>query len=304
MNVVLAAGKGDAEQQEELPSQFRKSMIALDAGPRADGHLPEARRASRRSPTLTNNIAASAGDIPQECGLGDRSSSRGAGRRKTYTWKASGLCHKPLYFEDEQLERYGHACCGPLLQPLVSAGKFFLTLPVLPYEMGLYPPNECIYTLGVYRARRLLAVHVRRDSAERAGERVRGRSVDRRHRRLAAVRAAKKHRAVHVPFSAPKALYFSHSPRPQPLPQQFGAPQDSRTGQADALRPLVWAAGTLRFFVNCDAPHDGQTGFSWPRIKHLELVAAGSAGIFVNGHRNDLFLNRPLEQTDEPVYST
>ena len=54
---------------------------------------------------------------------------------------------------------------------------------------------------------------------------------------------------------------------PQALPQQFGAPQDSRTGHAADGGVDVWAAGTLRFFVNCAAPHDGQTGFSWPRIK-------------------------------------
>jgi hypothetical protein len=100
---------------------------------------------------LTNDIAASEGDLPQECGLGDRMFQPRCWASKTYTWTASSLCHKPLYFEDEPLERYGHAC-GPLLEPLVSTGKFFLTLPLLPYEMGLYPPNECIYTLGVYRA--------------------------------------------------------------------------------------------------------------------------------------------------------
>jgi hypothetical protein len=70
--------------------------------------------------------------------------------RTTFMWKATALCHKPAYFEDEALERYGHAW-GPWLQPLVSGGHFFLTLPIMPYIMGLYPPNECIYTLGYYR---------------------------------------------------------------------------------------------------------------------------------------------------------
>jgi hypothetical protein len=69
----------------------------------------------------------------------------------TFTWKASALCHKPAYFEQVHLERYGHSC-GPYLQPVISGAHFFLTVPVLPYKMGLYPPNECIYTLGYYRA--------------------------------------------------------------------------------------------------------------------------------------------------------
>ena len=68
----------------------------------------------------------------------------------TYTWTASGLCHKPLYFEDVQLERYGHMW-GPWVQPFMSGAHFFLTVPILPYKMGLEPPNECIYTLGYYR---------------------------------------------------------------------------------------------------------------------------------------------------------
>jgi hypothetical protein len=68
----------------------------------------------------------------------------------TFMWKASGLCHNPAYFEEIQLERYGHSS-GPYTQPVVSAAHFFLTVPVLPYKMGLYPPGECIYTLGYYR---------------------------------------------------------------------------------------------------------------------------------------------------------
>lgn len=68
----------------------------------------------------------------------------------TFMWQASGLCHKPAYFEDVHLERYGHSW-GPYVQPLMSGAHFFLNVPILPYKMGLYPPNECIYTLGYYR---------------------------------------------------------------------------------------------------------------------------------------------------------
>jgi hypothetical protein len=68
----------------------------------------------------------------------------------TYLWKASGLCHKPLYFEQVQLERYGHDW-GPVLQPIVSGAHFFGTFPILPYKMGLETPQECVYSLGYYR---------------------------------------------------------------------------------------------------------------------------------------------------------
>ncbi|MFO0940129.1 MAG: hypothetical protein U0930_05120 [Pirellulales bacterium] len=68
----------------------------------------------------------------------------------TVQWKASGACHNPLYFEQVQLERYGHDA-GPIAQPLLSSAHFFLTIPILPYKMGINPMNECQYALGYYR---------------------------------------------------------------------------------------------------------------------------------------------------------
>ncbi|MFO1063174.1 MAG: hypothetical protein U0892_04810 [Pirellulales bacterium] len=65
-------------------------------------------------------------------------------------WKASGLCHKPLYFEEVQLERYGHEV-GPVLQPVITTAHFFGNVAVLPYKMGIHPPQECQYALGYYR---------------------------------------------------------------------------------------------------------------------------------------------------------
>jgi len=94
--------------------------------------------------------------VPRECPIYDEklppidaSAARGFAPI-TFTWKASGLCHKPLYFEDVHLERYGHSL-GPILQPVASGAHFFVTVPTLPYQMGLTPPWECIYTLGYYR---------------------------------------------------------------------------------------------------------------------------------------------------------
>jgi hypothetical protein len=90
-------------------------------------------------------------DFPFECSIDD--GTWHAGRSwpcTTYLWKASALCHKPLYFEDEQMERYGHSW-GPCCDPIVSGAHFFTKLPVLPYCMGVEPPCECIYALGHYR---------------------------------------------------------------------------------------------------------------------------------------------------------
>lgn len=101
---------------------------------------------------ITNVIAASSGDLPKECVIDDRvlAPENHDWGRTVYTWKASGMCHKPLYFEEEALERYGHST-GPFSQSFVSAAHFFGTIPVLAYKMGMDPPGECKYALGYYR---------------------------------------------------------------------------------------------------------------------------------------------------------
>jgi hypothetical protein len=66
-------------------------------------------------------------------------------------WSATGMRHRPLYFEEINAERYGYTCCGPCLQPLVSAGHFLATIPTLPYQLFVRPPCQCTYTLGHYR---------------------------------------------------------------------------------------------------------------------------------------------------------
>lgn len=112
----------------------------------------------KRIHEITTDVSASGTLFPAECTFADiPTESRVLPKRQqegwapiTFTWKASALCHKPLYFEQTQLERYGHSC-GPYIQPLVSGAHFFLTVPILPYKMGLYPPNECMYSLGYYR---------------------------------------------------------------------------------------------------------------------------------------------------------
>jgi hypothetical protein len=100
---------------------------------------------------LGTDITTVQGDVPKDCPWGDEQKFAGRSWQSiTFCWTASALCHKPLYFEDEHLERYGHTW-GPWLQPIISHARFFATVPVLPYEMGLELPNECMYSLGYYR---------------------------------------------------------------------------------------------------------------------------------------------------------
>lgn len=67
-----------------------------------------------------------------------------------FTWQASNVYHNPLYFEDVALERYGHSH-HPLVQPLVSAGKFGVQFVGLPYKMAIDPVWDEEYVLGWYR---------------------------------------------------------------------------------------------------------------------------------------------------------
>jgi hypothetical protein len=99
---------------------------------------------------LTTSITPPEGDLPHDCSMGEGPFPWRKFCPTTFTWTASALCHKPLYFEDVHLERYGHMC-GPWLQPFASGFQFYASIFVLPYQMGVELPNECIYTLGYYR---------------------------------------------------------------------------------------------------------------------------------------------------------
>jgi hypothetical protein len=89
-------------------------------------------------------------ELPAECGLGGLRDVSREWMPSTFAWTASALCHKPLYFEEVQLERYGHTA-GPFRQPFISGAHFFLNIAALPYNMAINPPHECQYALGYYR---------------------------------------------------------------------------------------------------------------------------------------------------------
>lgn len=88
--------------------------------------------------------------VPAECSLGDEQFAGRTWEPLTMNWKASSACHKPLYFEQTQLERYGHTV-GPLLESPFAGAHFFASIALLPYNMGIHPPQECQYALGYYR---------------------------------------------------------------------------------------------------------------------------------------------------------
>jgi hypothetical protein len=62
--------------------------------------------------------------------------------QQCYAWDAPCTVHRPLYFEEVNLERYGYGCCD-CLQSAASAAHFFGTVPALPYCMAADCPGEC-----------------------------------------------------------------------------------------------------------------------------------------------------------------
>jgi hypothetical protein len=65
-------------------------------------------------------------------------------------WQAPSTKYYPLYFQDWQMERYGHVYPFPL-QPIVSNVRFGIQLVMMPYQMAITPPWEMQSPLGWYR---------------------------------------------------------------------------------------------------------------------------------------------------------
>jgi len=65
-----------------------------------------------------------------------------------FWWEAPAVCHRPLYFEEVNLERYGYSYGRA--QSLLSGAHFFGKVPLLPYLITAEPHRDCVYTLGNY----------------------------------------------------------------------------------------------------------------------------------------------------------
>jgi len=141
--------KFTAEDRRKRSEELQRDRRESEASCRDE--LQEIEAAKISSIDLSIRIQGSAGeDYPYECAVSTQKYQPRQWPQITYQWKAAALYHKPLYFEQVQLERYGHSW-GPYVQPIMSGVHFFGTLPILPYKMGIRTPNECVYTLGYYR---------------------------------------------------------------------------------------------------------------------------------------------------------
>lgn len=69
---------------------------------------------------------------------------------EAYSWVSPAFSHKPLYFEQTNLERYGMGA-SPVAQPVISAAHFFGNIPLIPFKAIHRKPSEEFSTLGNQR---------------------------------------------------------------------------------------------------------------------------------------------------------
>lgn len=149
-------GLDEPEEQELTPEELRQRSEELqlereESEESCREELEKIEADTISSIDLSIRVDGNAGeDFPYECAVGSGTHQPRQWPQITYNWKAAAICHKPLYFEQVQLERYGHSW-GPYVQPIMSGVHFFGTVPILPYKMGIRTPRECVYTLGYYR---------------------------------------------------------------------------------------------------------------------------------------------------------
>jgi len=67
-----------------------------------------------------------------------------------YCWASPVVCHRPLYFEQVNLERYGIGC-GPVVTPIASAAHFYGSIAMLPAKVICQPCHSCTCSLGHQR---------------------------------------------------------------------------------------------------------------------------------------------------------
>lgn len=67
-----------------------------------------------------------------------------------YAWVPPEFFHRPLYFDDQPLERYGQTSY-PRLQPAISTAKYFGDVIFMPYKIVVDGHHQWVSNLGYER---------------------------------------------------------------------------------------------------------------------------------------------------------
>lgn len=146
------------------PTQIGES-IPVPRNPVADNELRRAGTSEASVPTLPNekpigqvslDITVPSGAVPPNiAGIHYRAAedvtteSIRQWPEEVYFWQSPAFRHRPLYFEDTHLERFGMVRY-PAFRPIVSGAHFFGSLVALPYHATIVPPCHHVSTPNHY----------------------------------------------------------------------------------------------------------------------------------------------------------
>jgi hypothetical protein len=144
-----------SEEQVKTPNQLPKvtqimPFLDYEPDPKVAAEDPCQNLCPRPDGAPCKNLGGQGPECPKEVLLSNETFQPRVFPASTYTWQASNVFYQPLYFEDPDLERYGHA--WPFfIQPVVSSLRFTVQSIGLPYQMVIDPCCCRVYPLGFYR---------------------------------------------------------------------------------------------------------------------------------------------------------
>ncbi len=142
-------------EQAKTPAQLPKvtqimPFLDYEPDPKVAAEDPCQNLCPRPDGAPCKTVDGKGPECPTEIQLSSEAFVPRAFPASTYTWQASNIFYQPLYFEDPDLERYGHA--WPFfVQPIVSSLRFTVQAIGLPYQSVIDPPCCRVYPLGFYR---------------------------------------------------------------------------------------------------------------------------------------------------------
>jgi hypothetical protein len=156
---ALTFGGGPAWAQAEALPRIRLASQSTQPAPEsvippADENPPAPAAIQLPLPRLEIDIRPSTGTLPdpiaEEYTRAQGQVAGDLGPRwylSPYTWESPALFHRPIYFEDPALERHGRSRFTPL-QPALSAARAAGQFVILPAQMVVHRPLDCVYTYG------------------------------------------------------------------------------------------------------------------------------------------------------------
>ncbi len=160
------APAAEIQRGKVLPRSSRNCWALFGGTPALDQKMIQDLNVDTRPPSVTSasgNLKSAAGSnlVPRNLAAEKQGTLAaapqiGTGCRRYHDgnlalWAAPRFHHRPLYFEQPNLERYGHYVHGQAAQSALSAAHFFATIPCLPYKLGVQHRLSPDYTLGRYR---------------------------------------------------------------------------------------------------------------------------------------------------------